>query len=530
MPRAFANIAFTPSVKAAQTRNGSREANAGFEVGDPEKAELGFIEQEFIAERDSFYQATVSENGWPYVQHRGGPRGFLKVLDKCTLGFAEFSGNRQYLSVGNLSVNEKVSLILMDYPNRRRLKIWGRVELVEESQAPKLMAQLEVATYRARIERACIIRVEAFDWNCPQHISPRYSEAEVEALLEPLQAQLRSLQEQSSAGSFVSSGASVSALGSGSLELVVSGVRQLTPRVRGFELRAADGGELPAIEAGSHLAVPVESGSGQVDRRHYSISSNPRRRDAWEIAVQLDREDGGAAFVHKHYRLGMRIRCEPPDNFFPLRKEQGPVVLIAGGIGITAIKSMALALEQSGRAFQLHYAGRSAQEMAYRDRLQYQFGKRLRLYASDRKQRIGPARIVAQAPPDTTFYLCGPSSLLSAFRAEFARQEVPADRWRVERFSPDRHVTNSAFEVSLVRSQQCLEVPADQTLLEVLEQAGISAPSNCRVGQCGSCRLNVLEGEPDHRDGWLTAEERASNRVILSCVSRARSKHLVLDL
>jgi predicted pyridoxine 5'-phosphate oxidase superfamily flavin-nucleotide-binding protein len=183
MSRAFADITFTAGVKAAQQRYGSREANRGFELAEDSGSELTDREAKFIVARDSFYQATVSESGWPYVQHRGGPAGFLKVLDANTIGFADFRGNVQYLSVGNLAANDRVSLILMDYANRRRLKIGGRARIVHESDDPELMARLALPSYPARVERGIVIQVEAFDWNCPQHITRRFSEAEVERLL-----------------------------------------------------------------------------------------------------------------------------------------------------------------------------------------------------------------------------------------------------------------------------------------------------------------------------------------------------------
>ncbi|MSP27743.1 MAG: pyridoxamine 5'-phosphate oxidase [Methylococcales bacterium] len=179
-------MTFTPSVQAAQSLYGSRDSNRRFELADETKNELTEYETAFIANRDSFYQATVSESGWPYVQQRGGPLGVLKVLDKRTIGFADFRGNRQYLSVGNLNADERISLILMDYANRQRLKLWGRARVVHEHENPALIAQLEVPSYRARVERGIIIQVEAYDWNCPQHITPRYSTAEVEQLIAPV--------------------------------------------------------------------------------------------------------------------------------------------------------------------------------------------------------------------------------------------------------------------------------------------------------------------------------------------------------
>ncbi|ESS73536.1 pyridoxamine 5'-phosphate oxidase / oxidoreductase, NAD-dependent [Methyloglobulus morosus KoM1] len=196
MATAFAELAFTPSVKAAQRYYGSREKNGRFELAEDARNRLTEFEVEFIAARDSFYQATVSESGWPYIQHRGGPKGFLKVLDDCTLGFADFRGNVQYLSVGNLNANDRISLILMDYPNRQRLKIWGRAPIVHESDDPKLMVKLALPAYKAKVERGIIIHIEALDWNCPQHITPRYTKAEVDNLIAPLLEEIRLLKLQ----------------------------------------------------------------------------------------------------------------------------------------------------------------------------------------------------------------------------------------------------------------------------------------------------------------------------------------------
>jgi uncharacterized protein len=195
MPNAFATISFTDSVKAAQTRYGSWENNQRFELSDDPRNALGIVESEFIQARDSFYMATVSENDWPYVQHRGGPVGFIRVLDNRTIGFADFRGNRQYLSVGNLTANARVSLILMDYPNRRRLKLWGIARLIHEDDEADTIARLVLPDYRARVERGIVIQIEAIEWNCPQHITPRYSEAEVDKVLQPLLDENKRLRE-----------------------------------------------------------------------------------------------------------------------------------------------------------------------------------------------------------------------------------------------------------------------------------------------------------------------------------------------
>lgn len=196
MARAFAQIAFTDSIKAAQTRYGSRRAYQKFEMAEERGDRLSERETDFLARCDSFYMGSVSETGWPYVQHRGGPKGFLKVLDDRTLAFVDFRGNKQYISVGNLTWNDRVALFIMDYPNQQRLKLWARARLVDRDQDPQLIARLQASSYEARVERAIVLNIEAFDWNCPQHITRRFSEAEVERMIALLLEENRALKAQ----------------------------------------------------------------------------------------------------------------------------------------------------------------------------------------------------------------------------------------------------------------------------------------------------------------------------------------------
>jgi predicted pyridoxine 5'-phosphate oxidase superfamily flavin-nucleotide-binding protein len=179
MLSSFAAIAFTSNVKAMQTQMGSREAYGRLESHAAAEPVLGPNEIAFIQARDSFYLGTVGQTGWPYVQHRGGPPGFLKVLDERTIGYADFAGNRQYVSGGNLAGDDRVSLFLMDYPNQARLKIFGRARMIEPGSDPELLARLNNPHYRARVERGVVIRIEGFDWNCSKYITPRYTEDEV---------------------------------------------------------------------------------------------------------------------------------------------------------------------------------------------------------------------------------------------------------------------------------------------------------------------------------------------------------------
>ncbi len=198
MSHAFAEIAFTPSVKAAQQRDGSRSNYARSFEGDAEvfNDRLGEAEVDFIAAQRSFYMATVSETGWPYLQHRGGPRGFLKVLDAKTLAFADYAGNRQLISVGNVATNDRVALILMDYAQRVRLKLLGRLVVKDLAPQDALAETLIDPAYRARPQRAMVITVEGFDWNCPQHIPVRVDAEDVQRALDERDARIATLEQQ----------------------------------------------------------------------------------------------------------------------------------------------------------------------------------------------------------------------------------------------------------------------------------------------------------------------------------------------
>jgi predicted pyridoxine 5'-phosphate oxidase superfamily flavin-nucleotide-binding protein len=191
----FLDIAVTPSVQAVQSRMGADHIWQDFR-GHREFDRFTENEAVFIAERDSFYMATVSETGWPYIQHRGGPRGFLKLLDDRTLAFADYRGNRQYISTGNLAADDRACLFLMDYTRRARLKIYAHVEALGSDDDPALTKLVTVPGYKAKLERIFRLRLENFDWNCPQHITPRFTEEEVSEAVVPLSNRLAQLEAE----------------------------------------------------------------------------------------------------------------------------------------------------------------------------------------------------------------------------------------------------------------------------------------------------------------------------------------------
>jgi predicted pyridoxine 5'-phosphate oxidase superfamily flavin-nucleotide-binding protein len=193
MATKYLDLTFTESVRRAQTRYYGR---AGKIAGAPERDPLGQAEAEFIAARDSFYLGSISESGWPYIQHRGGPQGFLRVVNETTLAFADYKGNRQLLTTGNVSVNDRVALFLMDYKNRERLKILGHARVEDARAYPELVTQLADPKMQSVVERLVFIDVVSFDWNCPKYITPRYSAEEVEEVVSPLKRRIAELEAQ----------------------------------------------------------------------------------------------------------------------------------------------------------------------------------------------------------------------------------------------------------------------------------------------------------------------------------------------
>jgi predicted pyridoxine 5'-phosphate oxidase superfamily flavin-nucleotide-binding protein len=195
----FGSLAFTPLVKKLQERYGSRSQYDRMERSGGQSDRFTNFETEFLGDRDSFYWATVGSTGWPYVQHRGGPKGFLKVIDDHTLAFADFRGNKQFISTGNLLTDNRVAIILVDYPRQTRLKILGRVEIFEGEKAGDWLERVRIQGYKATIERVFVIHVEAYDWNCPQHITPRYSADEIRDGMQAVEQRIEALEQENEA-------------------------------------------------------------------------------------------------------------------------------------------------------------------------------------------------------------------------------------------------------------------------------------------------------------------------------------------
>ncbi|HVV10450.1 PDR/VanB family oxidoreductase [Amycolatopsis sp.] len=307
---------------------------------------------------------------------------------------------------------------------------------------------------------------------------------------------------------------------------VVAAIDAEADGIVSLRLEPGAGEKMPAWEPGAHVDLVL----GPELERQYSLCGDPGDLSHWRLGILREPESrGGSAYVHETLAVGDRVLCRGPRNNFAL-VEADSYLFVAGGIGITPILPMIAACEAAGKHWRLFYGGRQESSMAFRSELA-SYGDKVSLWPQNTHGLLDLATILGTPAPGTVVYCCGPGVLLDAVEERCA--SWPAGALHLERFRPRQGAldgVNLPFEVELEASGITLAVGADQTLAEAIEAAGIDLPTSCREGTCGTCETYVLEGEPDHRDSYLSAEERDSGEVIMPCCSRSRSPRLVLDL
>lgn len=291
-----------------------------------------------------------------------------------------------------------------------------------------------------------------------------------------------------------------------------------------------EGRELPPFEAGAHIDLHLRNGLV----RKYSLCNDPFEREFYEIAVKREPASrGGSAYVHDAVAVGDVLSVSQPENYFPLEPDASPAVLLAAGIGVTPLLAMAHTLKRAGRALAFHYFVRSLEGAAYGSTLQERLGdvSALHVGMSPALTRDTLTEIVARMEPHAHLYFCGPAAFMDAADA-VARTHLPARNIHYERFcGPSAGADgDDAFEIQLARSERVLAVPPGKSITDVLYEHGVPMETSCEAGICGSCRTIVLGGTPDHRDEFLSAAEKARNDCLMPCVSRCRTRRLVLDL
>jgi len=315
------------------------------------------------------------------------------------------------------------------------------------------------------------------------------------------------------------------------IEVRLQAIRYEARNIHSFELRALPGQQLPPFSAGSHVDVHLPNGL----IRSYSLSNPPAERNRYVIAVNRDAKSrGGSVFMHDQVKVGNTLHISHPRNNFPLDEQAAHSVLIAGGIGITPLRSMIARLQEIGRSWELFYATRDRHSTAYLDELR-ELGSRVntRLHFNFDQEPGGQMMdldaIVAGIPDHAHVYCCGPLPMLEAF--EKASSGLPPERVHVEYFAAkEQPAVEGGFTVELRRSKRVITVPSGKTILDAVLDAGVDAPYSCMEGVCATCETRVLEGVPDHRDLVLSKHEQAANNRMMICCSGSKSAKLVLDL
>ncbi|MDE2150709.1 MAG: oxidoreductase [Betaproteobacteria bacterium] len=299
-----------------------------------------------------------------------------------------------------------------------------------------------------------------------------------------------------------------------------------------YELVPAADGPLPSFTAGSHIEVRIPGGQ----RRCYSLCNAPSERHRYLIAVQREvHGEGGSSAMHDRVQQGDVIEISEPRNHFPLRDSAVHTVLLAAGIGITPILCMAERLQSLGASFAMHYSCKTRSRTAFYERIRSSsFASRAHFYFSDASggRRLDLDDCLRRAPARAEIYVCGPRRFIDAALCSAARNGRTSQDVHYESFVADdrAHASDAAFEVELSRRGRVVAVPAGTTVVQALHAAGVVVPVSCRQGSCGTCLIPVLAGIPDHRDSFLTLEERAANEQFTPCCSRALTPRLVLDI
>ncbi|MBM7693624.1 ferredoxin-NADP reductase [Peribacillus deserti] len=313
------------------------------------------------------------------------------------------------------------------------------------------------------------------------------------------------------------------------IPVVVKTIQIETPFVKRFTLTAENGYILPGFSGGSHITAYIEGSEGLLERA-YSLTSYGDNNESYEISIHLSETSrGSSSYWHRHMKIGDKLRISYPKNYFQLSYRAKHHVFYAAGIGITPFLSMMAELCERGASFELHYAAKSREFCAFYHLLRSKFPRQCHFYFSCEK---APKKLTYESlqhhPIGTHVYFCGPESFISSFKDAAIALGYPYSSVHYERFTARSSKSAAPFLIELLNGET-IPVSKEQTLLEALLEKGMKVPYSCRAGRCGTCELKVLKGEIDHYDEFLSDEQRNSNSVILSCVSRAKSEKLLLE-
>jgi dimethylamine monooxygenase subunit B len=312
------------------------------------------------------------------------------------------------------------------------------------------------------------------------------------------------------------------------IPVFIKSIEELTPQVKQFTLSPINMTRLPPFSGGSHIITYIAGENGFITRA-YSLTNLPDQTDSYQIAIRLsENSNGGSKYWHESIKIGDCIRISYPKNHFPLSFKAKHHVFYAAGIGITPFLSMMAELRERKTTFELHYASKSEELCSFYSLIKEKFADETTFYFSNRQNKLSNETLLDHRI-GTHVYFCGPESFISSLKNEAERLGYPKSSIHFEHFAVSISKNNKAFQVKLTTGSS-ISVSKDQTLLEALLINGINAPYSCRVGRCGTCEVKVIEGEIEHNDSFLTEDQKNGHECMLTCVSRAKSEKLVIQL
>ncbi|MEH7479541.1 PDR/VanB family oxidoreductase [Neobacillus drentensis] len=316
------------------------------------------------------------------------------------------------------------------------------------------------------------------------------------------------------------------------IEVLVKSIHQETPDVKRFSLAPVSMSELPGFSGGSHITTYIKDRNTTIER-HYSLINQPEDTECYQITILLSKTSrGGSHYWHYQVKVGDRLQVSYPKNHFTLSFKARHHVFYAAGIGITPFLSMMVELAGREGFFELHYAAKTKASCAFYDFLKNKYPKQSHFYFSQEREskRLDYSSLLNH-PIGTHVYFCGPESFITSFTNAANQIGYPRTSVHYERFTPPKVQAAASFQVQVQSSEGLtMNVPKQKTLLEALLEAGVKVPYSCRVGRCGTCELNVLEGEIEHYDSFLSEEQKNAQNVILTCVSRAKTEKIVIEI
>jgi len=462
--------------------------------------ELNATQKILIAAANTLFVASAHPDHGVDASHRGGRPGFVHIINNQQLRIPDFAGNSMFNTLGNFVSYPYAGLVFIDFEHGLILQLTGRPEILWDADDPqgetggtKRYWQFDITGWQEST-LPCHFSWELLDY------SPHIPVLKKPSVNNKLLLKIEQIQQQSN-------------------------------RVKSIRLRAPDGQQLPEFQPGAHIQVKVKLPDGSEANRHYSLLSHPNDREHYEIGVLKEAAGrGGSLYMHEQLGEGDTLEIHAPKNDFPMADKAEHSILIAGGIGITPILSMMHKLASSKRSFEMHYSSRTLDGLAFRNRIEHIAGNNAHFYASrdPQSQRLDLEQLLSTPKPGVHVYFCGPRRLIAAIRDTAEAQGWPAAQIHFESFGAQPLADDQPIRIHLAKSNKTITVPASQTILDTLLDAGISVPHYCKRGECTLCATQVLEGEPDHRDLCLSSEAKASSMCV--CVSRARGQELKLDL